>query len=51
VEGAGPGGGPRGAWREIVEEDCGARALSAEDAVVRGGWGERVGMIDGRDEC
>jgi len=45
VDGAGPAGGPRKAWSEIVGRDCGERALNREDAMGHGGW--RSWMGDG----
>jgi len=50
VGGAGPGGGPRRTWRQIVERDCGARGLSGEDAMDRTRWRKLIGMIDDYDE-
>jgi len=43
VEGAGPRGRPKKAWREIVEGDCWARGLGMGDAVGRGGSMSWVG--------
>ena len=51
VEGAGPGGGPGRTWREIVERDCGARGLNAEDAMCRSRWRKQIGMIVDHNEC
>jgi len=46
VEGTRPGGRPKKTWREIVEKDCRARGLNAEDAMCHSRWRKQIGMID-----
>jgi len=49
VEGAGPGGGPKRTWTEVVQGDCRAHELDGRMLwiIVDGGSGWR--MIDGQD--
>ena len=55
VQGTRPRGRPKKTWREIVENDCRARGLNTEDAMVRSRivsrWRKQIGMIDDHDEC
>jgi len=38
LEGPKPRGRPKKTWKEVVREDCQARKLSKEDAMVRCKW-------------
>jgi len=38
VEGSRPRGGPKKAWREVVQKDRQARNLNREDAMDRSRW-------------
>jgi len=38
VQGSGPRGRPKRAWREVVQKDCQARDLIREDAMDRSRW-------------
>ena len=50
VEGTRPSGRPKKTRREIVEKDCRARRLNAEDAMDHSRWRKQIGMIDDHDD-
>ena len=51
VVGSRPRGRPKRTWLEVVQRDCQVRALSKDDAVVRGRWRKMIRMVDEQEGC